>query len=246
MNRFEGKTAIITGAGSGIGKATAILFAHEGADVVLADLRNSDGVAKEIKTLKGRALPFEGDVSDSQTVNRMVSVTCETFGKVDILINCVAIGRPGKIEDIPEKDWDETLRVNVKSYFLCCRAVVPIMKRHRNGKIVNVSSIAGRDKSLINGIHYTTSKAAIIGFTRHLATELAPFKINVNAVCPGPTLTPFFTDYVSQENHKKIQQRVPLGYISQPEEQARVILFLASEDASYITGGIVDVNGGLL
>jgi NAD(P)-dependent dehydrogenase (short-subunit alcohol dehydrogenase family) len=120
------------------------------------------------------------------------------------------------------------------------------MKRHRNGKIVNVSSIAGRDKSLINGIHYTTSKAAIIGFTRHLATELAPFKINVNAVCPGPTLTPFFTDYVSQENHKKIQQRVPLGYISQPEEQARVILFLASEDASYITGGIVDVNGGLL
>lgn len=246
MGRFQEKTVIISGAGSGIGKAAALQFAREGAQVVVADLRNSGAVAQEIKESGGIAFPFEGDMSDSPTVNRMVAAAQETFGKIDILVNSVGIGRYRKIEDISEQEWDEILRVNLKSYFLCCKAVVSIMKQQRSGKIVNVSSIAGRDKSLANGIHYTSSKAAIIGFTRHLAYELAPFKINVNATCPGPTLTPLLTDLISLENQEKIRQKVPLGYISHPEEQAKVVLFLASEEASYMTGAIVDVNGGLL
>jgi NAD(P)-dependent dehydrogenase (short-subunit alcohol dehydrogenase family) len=246
--RFEGRVAIVTGGGAGIGRATCLAFAREGATVAVVDLKAADAIAGEIETAGGRAAPYAADVSRSADVEAMVADVVRRFGSVDILVNNAGIGRPGGIEDVTEEEWDRTLAVDLKAHFLCCRAVVPHMRRRGRGHIVNVASIAGRHVSLANSIPYTSAKAGVIGFTRHLAQEVGPDGIRVNAVAPGPVNTGFRNSVVARSNEweAQVRARIPLRYVSEAEEQAAVILFLASDAASFVHGAIVDVNGGLL
>jgi 3-oxoacyl-[acyl-carrier protein] reductase len=240
--------AIVTGGGAGIGRATCLAFAREGATVAVVDLKAADAVAGEIETVGGRAAPYAADVSRSADVEAMVDDVVRRFGSVDILVNNAGIGRPRGIVDVTEEEWDRTLAVDLKAHFLCCRAVVPHMRRRGRGHIVNVASIAGRHVSLANSIPYTSAKAGVIGFTRHLAQEVGPDGIRVNAVAPGPVQTELFHSVVARggEREAALRARIPLRYVSEAEEQAAVILFLASDAASFVHGAIVDVNGGLL
>ena len=246
--RFAGRVAIVTGGGAGIGRATCLAFAREGAAVAVVDLKAADAVAGEIEAAGGRATSYGADVSRSADVEAMVDDVVRRFGSVDILVNNAGIGRPGRIEEVTEEEWDRTLAVDLKAHFLACRAVVPHMRHRGRGHIVNVASIAGRHVSLANSIPYTSAKAGVIGFTRHLAQEVGPDGIRVNAVAPGPVKTELFYSAVTRgsEREAQFQARIPLRYVSEAEEQAAVILFLASDAASFVHGAIVDVNGGLL
>ena len=246
--RFTGLVAIVTGGGAGIGRATCLAFAREGAAVAVVDLQAAETVAAEIQAAGGRAAHYTADVSRSADVQTVVDDVVQRFGSVDILVNNAGVGRPGRIEEVSEDEWDRTLAVDLKAHFLCCRAVVPHMRRRGRGHIVNVASIAGRHVSLANSIPYTSAKAGVIGFTRHLAQEVGPDGIRVNAVAPGPVNTGFRNSVVarSSEWEAQVRARIPLRYVSEADEQAAVILFLASDAASFVHGAIVDVNGGLL
>lgn len=246
--RFVKRVAVVTGGGAGIGRATCLAFAREGAAVAVVDLKGADTVVAEIEAGGGRAAAYAADVSRSADVEAMVADVVRRFGSLDILVNNAGIGRPGRIEDVTEEEWDRTLGVDLKAHFLACRAVVPHMRRQGRGHIVNVASIAGRHVSLANSIPYTSAKAGVIGFTRHLAQEVGPDGIRVNAVAPGPVNTGFRNAVVprSSEWEAQVRARIPLRYVSEAEEQAAVILFLASDAASFVHGAIVDVNGGLL
>jgi len=224
---FKDKVAIVTGASSGIGKKTAEMFRQAGAKTISVSRENYD-------------------VSDEEQVKKMVDKTIDQFGTIDILVNCAAVNQSGKIGDLSLKDWEYVLKNNLTSQFLCCKYVAPIMKKKQYGKIINISSIAGRFRSALSGIHYVTSKAAVIGFTRQLAYELSGYHINVNVVCPGQTDTPMLKASLKPGDEEKLRQIIPLGRVALPEEQANVILFLASDAAQYITGAIIDVNGGQL
>jgi NAD(P)-dependent dehydrogenase (short-subunit alcohol dehydrogenase family) len=246
--RFVKRVAVVTGGGAGIGRATCLAFAREGAAVAVVDLKGADAVVAEIEAGGGRAAAYPADVSRSADVEAMVADVVRRFGSLDILVNNAGIGRPGRIEDVTEEEWDRTLGVDLKAHFLACRAVVPHMRRQGRGHIVNVASIAGRHVSLANSIPYTSAKAGVIGFTRHLAQEVGPDGIRVNAVAPGPVKTELLYSAVARgsEREAQFQARIPLRYVSEAEEQAAVILFLASDAASFVHGAIVDVNGGLL
>jgi NAD(P)-dependent dehydrogenase (short-subunit alcohol dehydrogenase family) len=246
--RFAGRVAIVTGGGAGIGRATSLALGREGAAVAVVDLRGADAVAAELRAAGARSAAYGVDVSRGADVQATVDDVAQRFGGIDILVNNAGIGRPGRIEDVTEEEWDRTLAVDLKAHFLTCRAVLPHMRRRRKGHIVNVASIAGRHVSLANSIPYTSAKAGVIGFTRHLAQEVGADGIRVNAVAPGPTETEFFAAAhpAGGERAAGVRERIPLRYVSTPEEQAAVILFLASDAASFVHGAIVDVNGGLL
>ena len=244
--RFRDQVAVVTGGAAGIGRAASLAFAREGAAVAVVDLQGSDAVAGEIDQAGGRAAGFAVDVSRAADIQAMVDAVVARFDRIDVLVNNAGIGGPGSIEDLTEEEWDRTLAVDLKAHFLTCRAVVPIMRRQQSGHIVNVSSIAGRHVSLANSIAYTSAKAGVIGFTRHLAQEVGRDGIRVNCLAPGPTRTPLLAGMLDAEREAEVAARIPLGYVSEAEEQAAVILFLASDDARYVHGAIVDVNGGLI
>ena len=243
-NYFNEKVAIITGASSGIGQAVAETIASYGAHTVFISRRGAEKIVAELNSRGKSALSIPCDVSDELQVKDAIAKVFQNYGHIDILINNAAINQIAKIEDISLEDWNKVMATNLTSQFLCCKHVVPIMKQQKSGKIINVSSIAGHFRSKISGIHYVTSKAGSIGFTRQLAYELAPFQINVNVVCPSQTYTPMLAATLPPVEEQKLIDSIPLGRIASMDEQVNVILFLASQLSSYITGAVVDVNGG--
>ena len=246
-SRFAGKVAIVTGAGRGMGKATALTLARDGAAVLVNDVRRelAQAVVQEIKAAGGQALAYVADVSDEAQVQAMVDATVAQFGTVDILVNNAGILRATTpLETIPWEEWELMLRVNVTGVFLCTKAVLPIMKEKRSGKIVNVSSSAGRTTSTFGGAHYTTSKAAVLGLSRHTAREAAPYNINVNAVTPGSMDTEMVRELVTPEHMERERQNIPLRRLGTAQDEANLVAFLCSESSSYITGATIDINGG--
>lgn len=243
-DEFKEKVAIITGASSGIGQAVAETIATYGAHTVFISRSGAEEIAFALNASSQSALSLPCDVADENQVKDAIATVFQKYGHIDILINNAAINQVAKIEDISLEDWNKVMATNLTSQFLCCKHVVPIMKQQRSGKIINVSSIAGHFRSKLSGIHYVTSKAGVIGFTRQLAYELAPFQINVNVVCPSQTYTPMLAATLPPEAEQKLIDSIPLGRIASMEEQVNVILFLASQLSSYMTGAIVDVNGG--
>ena len=242
---FSGKTVIVTGAGAGIGKVTAIEFLKAGANVTFVSRTPRTELLEEIASYP-KAFFVQADVSSEKDVNATVDTVVTKYGKIDILINNASVAKGSLLEETALEDWEGVMQNNVNSTFLCTKAVVKNMKTNRYGKIVNVSSVAGRDKSMILGASYSTSKAATIGFTRHMGTELAKFGINVNAVCPSQTHTPMLESLLTKEIEEMLLKKIPLGYIQEPIQVANVILFLSSDESNYMTGAIVDINGGLL
>ena len=246
-SRLTGKVAIITGAGRGMGKAVALTLAREGATVVVNDLRPelAMSVAEEIRAEGGKAIAHVADVSDEIQVREMVDVAVERFGTVDILVNNAGILRATRpLETIPLVEWELMMAVNVTGVFLCTKAVLPIMKAKRSGRVVNISSSAGRSTSTFGGVHYTTSKAAVLGLTRHTAREAAPYNINVNAIAPGSMDTEMVREMSTPEQMEQERQNIPLGRLGTAQDEANLVAFLCSEESSYITGATIDINGG--
>jgi len=244
---LKSKVAIITGAVGGIGRAAAELFAKEGATLVLVDINSQalDEFAEKIKKNGGEVINFAIDVANEQQVQHVVQATLEKFKKIDILVNCAGICKMIPILDIEVAEWDHIMAVNLRSVFLFSKEVFRHMKENKYGKIISLASAAGKIGGLAAGAHYSASKAGIMCFTKSLSLQAAPYKINVNAVCPGPTKTEM-TDAWGQGTNEAFAARIPFKEYAQPTDIAEAILFLASDRAKYITGEILDVNGGLV
>ena len=243
------RVAIVTGAGRGIGRSVALTLASEGATVIANDIREDwcVSVADEITNVGGRALAYLADVADWSAVKRMVESSIDVYGAVDILVNNAGVLRPTTpLEQIPEEEWDLVMSVNVKGAFNCIKAVLPIMKKQRRGRIVNVSSIAGRSVSHAGGAHYTASKAALLGLTRHAALEGAEYGIHVNAIAPGDVDTEMMAAFCTPERLAILASSIPFGRMATAEEIAQLVLFLTSDRCSYITGATIHIDGGSL
>jgi 2-deoxy-D-gluconate 3-dehydrogenase len=252
MLDLTGKTAIVTGAAMGIGRGIALMLAHAGANIVVADI-NLEGARKvvgEIEALERKALVIEADVSKAVDIKRMVEATVDKFGGVDILVNNAGIIPLKPALDLEEEDWDQVQDVNIKGTFLCSQAVArEMVKQGRGGKIVNLASIDGVYPLMVGFTHYDATKAAVIMLTKSLAKELAPHKINVNAVAPGIVDTPGvwkLAEPLGLDPNVVFSPRIPLGRLQQPEDVAKAVLFLASDGAEYITGICLFVEGGFL
>jgi len=246
MEKLKGKVAVVTGAAQGMGKTIAELFAQEGAKVVVNDIseQKAKKAVEEIKSRGGEAFAIKADVTNSKEISRMAEETVARFGTIHILINNAGVLRPTKTEEISEEEWDLVINVNLKGTFLCSKAVLPVMKKNRYGKIVNFSSSAGRSVSTLGGVHYTAAKAGVLGFTRQLAKEVASFGINVNSVCPGLIDTEMVRSNCSPEKLRDYERSFPIPRLGKPEEVADLVLFLVSNESSYITGASLDINGG--
>ena len=244
--RFENNTIIVTGAGGGIGRASALRLAREGAHVVCMDIAESrEETARRIKENGvGSANAMAFDAFDSEDVKRVFQEAISTHGPIDGLVNCVGGGLPLSALDIDEDAFDKMFDMNVKTTYRACWAVLPHMQERRSGKIVNFSSVAGRSASVLQGPHYSSAKAAVIGLTRHLAREFGAHNINVNAIAPGVVGTERILEQMSDAQRQKTETATPLGRIAAPEDIAGVVAFLASEDARHVTGVTIDVNGG--
>ena len=240
--------ALVTGASRGIGRAIAHTLAAHGAAVVVNDVdaQGAEKVAKEISGFGGRALVMQADVSDALQVERIVNDVLTRFGRIDILVNNAGVLKATKVEQISPQEWDMIMSVNVKGVFNCSKAVLKAMKVQRSGRIVNIASSAGRSVSNFGGVHYSTSKAAVIGLTRHFAKEVAPYGITVNDVCPGTIDTEMVRGSCTPEYLKEVVSSIPLARIGTPQDVANVVLFLASDLSAYMTGASLDVNGGAL
>jgi 3-oxoacyl-[acyl-carrier protein] reductase len=245
--KLSGKVALVTGASSGIGMETAVEFANQGSDVIANYFRNQEAVeeiCKRIQKMDRQCLPVQADVTKAEQVQNMVNTGLEKFSKIDILVNNAGgiLGR-STIADMTDQLWDEQLNLNLKSIFYCCRAVIPQMVSNKDGVIINLSSIAARMGGAAGGVPYATAKAAVEGFTRGLAKEVADDNIRVVAIAPGAINTPFHKDPKILEGFKPM---IPMKRIATPDEVAKVIVFLATDDASYVTGTVYDVSGGFM
>ena len=260
--RFENRIALVTGAGSGIGRATALRLAAEGAAVAALDRIHdtAEETVRSIRAADGRAIALACDVSVSEEVERAVGIANNELGPIDVLANVAGVGDTGGsqgIESIADECWAKVLAINLGGPFYLCRAILPAMAERGHGAIVNVSSLAGRSKSANGGLAYTASKAGVLGLTRHLAFDYGPRGVRVNAICPGGVDTPMIraggADAAGSEQEARARTEriaayswfMPIKRLSAPEEQAAAISFLASDEASYINGVALDVNGGL-
>ena len=245
MASFNGKVAIVTGAAQGMGLETAREFAKRGAVVVLADINQEKvNAAAESVCSVGKATCFVLDVSRKDQWLGMVQSVEQQYGSVDILVNHAAIFTVKPFEEIPEDEWDRVFAVNVKGVFFGCQAVAPIMRKQNAGRIINMASQAGKTGGLIIGAHYSATKAAVICLTKSIAAGMAPANVTVNAIAPGIIGTDFLNGVPGIEG---FFPRIPMGRKpGEPIDVANAICFLASDEARYITGEIMDVNGGLL
>jgi len=248
--QLEGKVAIITGAATGIGRATALLFAGEGASVVIADVNEDDAqrTVANIEDEGGSARFVQADVSEAQDVQALMERAGEEMGGIDVIVNNAGAQRSGAVTEFEESEWDLLMRVNPRSCFLGAKYGVPHLRERGGGSIVNVSSLAGL-KGGPGMTAYSASKGAIIAFTRALAEELAPDKIRANSVCPGWIDTPFNEPAIEfmggrAQQEEMVQQTVPLKRQGTPEEIAPGILYLASDASSYVTGQELVIDGG--
>lgn len=247
--KLEGKTAIVTGAGrhgKGIGRSIALVLAEEGADIVIADyvLEAAESVAREVLEIGRRAVAVRADVANPQDAEAIVQKALDEFGKVDILVNNAGITRDALIPRMSEQDWDSVIDTNLKGTFNCTKAVIRPMLKQRSGKIVNVASVMGIIGN-VGQANYSASKAGVIALTKTTAKELGARGINVNAVAPGFIQTAM-TDELSNNIRENIAAMIPLNSLGTPEDVAKLVLFLCSEDARYITGQVINVDGGMV
>ena len=244
---LTGKVAMVTGAGQGLGEATARRLAAEGATVAVVDLDGglAEGVARSIQGEGRQAFAVKADVTDRAAVRAMVEEVGRRAGAPDILVNNAGgFPKVKMLLEIEEDEWDAILALNLKSVYLCSRAALPGMIARRRGRIINLASAAARSLTNFSATHYAAAKAGILGFTRHLAYEVGQHGITVNAVAPGTTLTPRVKRARTPEDQARIASLIPLGRMGLPEDTAGAVAFLASDDAAYITGATLDVNGG--
>ncbi len=245
--KLKDRVAVVTGGARGIGKAIALRFFREGTKVAIidSDKERMEALKKEMGKEKKEIMVIPCDITKSGDVKDMVDQVRNGFGRIDILVNNAGIIRRGTIETVSEEDWDRVIEVNLKGTFNCCKAVVQTMKSQGYGKIVNVSSIAGKMGDITSAPGYGPSKAGIDALTKTLARQLAPYGINVNAVAPHAIETEMSAQW-SEERRREIIASIPLGRLGKAQDVAEAVLFLASDEASFITGEILDVNGGAL
>lgn len=250
--KLKDRIAIVTGAGGGLGLTFVLELLNEGATVVLTDLSQPvlDNTIDHLRNFQGRYLLRTLDVTNGEQIRHLMQGIFAKFGHIDILLNVAggSLFTPKKLEDISEQDWQTVIDVNLKGTFLCCQAVVNYMAANHYGRIVNTSSIGGRTASIVTGVPYAAAKGGVIALTRRLALEVGNRGITVNAIAPGTVLSgqrmiDLWNELDDKQKNETLSS-IPLGRLSTPEEQAKVVSFLASDDAAYITGAVIDVNGG--
>ena len=245
-DELTGRTAIVTGAGRGMGRAVAVRLAAAGASIVVNDLvaGAAQATVEQLISDGGKAIAVAGDVADSTAVESLIGRSTDEYGNINILVNAAGILRRTAVFDMDEAEWDLVLNVNLKGTFLPSRAVLPSMRRSGWGRIVNFSSTAGKTTSTLGGAHYTASKHAVLGLTRHMAMEEAAHGITVNAVCPGLIDTEMVQQEVDDDRLKRYTDGFPIHRLGEPSEAAELVAFLASDRAAYITGQALDISGG--
>jgi 3-oxoacyl-[acyl-carrier protein] reductase len=243
--KLAGKVALVTGAAQGIGKAVALLLARNGADIVVSDinLEKAEETAKEIESIGQKTMAIKVNVANLKDVDQMVEAILEKFGKIDILVNNAGITRDKLILRMTEEDWDAVLNVNLKGTFNCTKAVVRYMAKQRSGKIVSIASVVG-EMGNAGQVNYSASKAGVIGLTKTIAREFAQRKINVNAIAPGYIETPM-TEVLPEKVKEELKRLIPMERLGKPEDVAEAVLFLVSDESNYITGHVLNVNGGI-
>lgn len=242
---FEGRVAVVTGAAQGIGFHSAKKLCENGMKVALVDL-NEEKVkraAAEVAASGGIAIGLACDVSDENSIEQMIEEVAGQFGGVDVVVNSAGILSSTKVPDIKRCDWDRMLAVNLSGTFFTIQKAWPYLIKSSHGRVINISSTAGRMGGVENSMSYTASKGGVCAITKGIARKLAPYGVTVNAVCPGPTATDIVKTY-TEEELKNLNSKILLGRLGKPEEIAAVVCFLASEEAGYVTASMIDVNGG--
>ena len=247
--RLRAKAALITGAGGGIGRATAVLFAQEGAQVLLTDLNPTAGAETlaAVRAVGGQAEFVAGDVGDAADAARIVQRCIEAFGRIDVLFNCAGITVVGTVESLSPEDFDRVYHANVRGPFLMCKYAVPHMRRQKSGSIINMGSTASL-VAAVNMISYGVSKSSLLGLTRSVAADYATEGVRANCLCPGATATPLLKQIMRErppEQTAAFVAKHPIGRFAEPEEVAGAVVFLASDESAYMTGAVLALDGGM-